>query len=713
MRDIEQCVKSAEKLLTIDRTEEPKEIKLPVRNHVGLQVRGLPDRLPHWLAEVPIRNGSVKSSSASDIRTDTYASDDSSVESVDDEPEHDAGFSAEVYSAMITALLGELREKMKSRNYNDADEICKTIMKHSKDRQARLGIPFDNEAEVDFALAEICLEQKRYQKSKKIVFRLLQSDAIDTDGRFRLHLFLARAYVGRDQLPKAESYARSSLKGREAQHGREHPLTRESASVLIEIYEGQGDTTTAGVLRNIYCKSTFPSPPPKSALRQVARPAVPSPPPSRAQNQSQEQPVPEKQQAAPAPSENRIRWAPDVWVNDSSINAPMNELGQTPLVYAIHQADEAYVKLNIERGANVDKPCADGIAPLMHAVILGNETMVETLLKAGAKVDSRTSNWTALHQATETSNLGIMKLLLAFGADTEAKSPFEYIKPKNTSEKLRAISNREPDPEANIDPKKDHKWTPLLRAANQGNEAAVSLLLDARANLEARSPTKATPLMYACKSLHLETVDLLAIRGANIHAVDEYGWRPLHHAVTNAPTRSKEALGIIALLLSHEATLNAKCKFGKTALHYAVEKNIPETVGFLIAQKADIEARDMAELTPLHTAIKCRLVAMVALLLEHGADSGAMDLAGDDALAVARHAEKKSPEIIELLVKDKKEKKVKSYAVAGRSTERKSSFSTMRRASTRSSSAAGDSLLGASKRKRWFGGRARKGDADG
>ena len=420
----------------------------------------------------------------------------------------------------------------------------------------------------------------------------------------------------------------------------------------------------------------------------------------------------ENQQAAPAPSENRIRWAPDVWVNDSSINAPMNELGQTPLVYAIHQGDEAYVKLNIERGANVDKPCADGIAPLMHAVLLGNELMVETLLKAGAKVDSRTSNWTALQQATETSNLGIMKLLLAFGADTEAKSPFEYIKPKNTSEKLRAISNREPDPEANVDPKKDHRWTPLLRAANQGNKTAVSLLLDAKANLEARSPTKATPLMYACKNLHLETVDLLAIRGANIHAVDEYGWQPLHHAVSNAPARSKEALGIIALLLSHEASLNAKCKFGKTALHYAVEKSSSETVAFLIAQKADIEARDMAELTPLHTAIKARLVAMVSQLLEQGADSAAMDLAGDDALAVARHADKKSPEIIELLVKDKKEKKEKSYAVAGRSTERKGSFSTMRRASTRSSSAAGDSLLGSSKRKRWFG-RARKGDPDG
>ncbi|KAL8714709.1 MAG: hypothetical protein Q9225_006517, partial [Loekoesia sp. 1 TL-2023] len=612
LRDVEQCAKSVEEFMSVDPSAMHGAGPWSLRQLTDSQTHNQAHPPPHWEADLPLRNGSRTSSSPPNSRAEDHASDDSEVESIDDVPDHDVGFSAEVYLTMITTLLRELREKMESRNYHDSEMICKTIVRHSKDRETNLGIPFDNRAELDMMLAEIHLEQRRYQKVKKLVRQLLKDNTMDPDLRARLHLFLAKAYLGRDQLPKAQSYAQMSLREREERHGQEHHLTQESATLLIKIYERQRDFLTANALRDIYCPHTFPSPPPRSALRQPTSRRRPTSPPqlSRDNPSLEDQSPPEYQEESHPQGGNHVRWAPDVWANESSINAFIGELGQTPLIYAIHRDDDQYLNLILQRKANVDKPCVDGVSPLMHAVTLGRESIVEILLKEGAKVDSPVSGWTALHKATAAGNLAIMRLLLDSGANIEAQSPLEYVQPRSNMARLKALANDEPDPEAEIGPEKDHKWTPLLRAASKGNEAAVRLLLDRGANIEARSPSDATPLMYACENLHFSTVDLLAMRSANIHAADIYGWKPLHHSLVNTASRSTEAKQIAQLLLSHEADVNAKCNFNKTPLHYAVEKSSAEMIVFLLENGADMEARDIAERTPLHTAIECRLEPM-------------------------------------------------------------------------------------------------------
>ncbi|KAL8829792.1 MAG: hypothetical protein Q9170_006017 [Blastenia crenularia] len=653
LRDVELCLRSTEELMSVAFLNGHAAAQLSVvqnRHHTHLPAQ--------WEADLPVRNGSRTSSSPPQSKTEDYGSDDSEIESIDYEPDHDVGFSAEVYSTMITTLMRELREKMEDRRYRDAENICKTVMRHSRDRETNLKIPFDNRAELDILLAEICFEQKRYQKVKKLIRPLLQDPTVDADCKAKLCLLLARAYFGRDQFPKAEACARSSLMRREKLHGKEHHLTVESAVLLIKIYEKQRDVT-ANVLREIYCPHTLRSPPSRSALLPVSKRRPPSntQPYHDIKSPHDDQAPPDYQEENLTHNKKHLRWAPDVWTNESSINAPINERGQTQLIFAIHQADEVYVRLTIDRKANINKPCANGVSPLMHAVTLGHENIVELLLKEGAKVDTCTSGWTPLHKAIDTGNLPLTKLLLASGANIEAQSPLDFVQPINEHKRLKALANDEPDPRAAITPKSEHKWTPLLRAAFNGNEPAVRHLLDQNANIEAQSPSNATPLMYACENLHFSTVDLLAMRGANIHAADKYGWKPIHKCLVNLATRSPEAKAIVQLLLTHEANVNARCSFDRTPLHYAVEKSSVETVIFLLDEGADIEARDIAERTPLHTAIECRLEPMVRLLLEQTADASAMNRIGDDALAAANHAERRSPEIIDLLKENKKRMK--------------------------------------------------------
>ncbi|KAI4139531.1 MAG: hypothetical protein L6R39_006247, partial [Caloplaca ligustica] len=673
LRDVEQCVISAEVFANLFAPGTLQENgQLPSPNATTLQSQNPLNGASHWVADLPLPDGSRTSSSPPTSKAEDHASDDSEVESIDPEVVHEVGFSAEVYSAVLSTCMEDLRKKMDGHNYRDAEVVCKTIIKHSVDRETNLKIPFDNRDELNEMLAEICLEQKRYQKAKKILRQLLRHGPTDTDRRSRLHLLLARAHYGRKQLDKAHVLAQGSLRAREAVHGKEHQATRDSALFLITIYEDQGEHVTANALRGIYGQHPLPPLPPKSVLRRSNRRESSSPPrPSHPVPPSNHQSPPGNEGQHHHHSKGHVHWGPDVVACDASINAIMG-MGQTYLIYAINMGDEEVVKLTLRRGADVERPCADTINPLMHAVALGSRNIVEILLDHNADTEVRTSGWTPLHKATQMGALAMMKLLIDAGADVEAKSPREYIQPRSKAARMKAVARDEPDHEALVLTKENSKWTPLLRAAFEGDKAAACLLLDHGANIEARDPTKATPLLWACEKLHLAIVELLLQRGAAVGATDEYGWTALHRALVN---RSADQSQIISLLLSCSADINAKCSHGCTPLHYAVKNSDADAIRLLLAHKADIEARDSAELTPLHTAIDCRLEPMVRLLLERGADASAKNADGDDALAAAKNAERQSPEIIDLLRKHKKRvKRENSEAAAGKRGDKKGSF---------------------------------------
>ena len=587
-----------------------------------------------------------------DTNTKRRGSFDSEYESIfDPEPEFEDRFPPEVYSELISSVRQEVEIQKGAGEYQVAEQTHRRAMEYLMDRERKLGIVYDNQTEMHEVLADIYMKQNKLDKAKPILNRLLMQEKGETDRKWRLYHSLAEIYQEKGRLVEAEKFAKRAYIGRERSLDKNDALLLKSVSLLVQVYELQDKTETAEALRRVYsAESIAPTIPEKSERRSMK--------------------VLPQVEESPSVSQSHVRWAPDVWVDPSSINAPTKS-GETPLISAITIGDEELVQLMLQRGASVEARCADQITPLMYAVNHGYLSISELLLKRGAKIDSTTAGWTALHRAADNLNVPMVKLLLAKGADIEGRSPKDFSPKKHPLARLGSDFDDYDEVDA---ADADEGWTALLRAATKGQEAMVRLLVEKGADIEARNPTKGTPLICAAETNYEAIVEFLLKSGANVDAEDQFGWKPLHRVMVN---RGGE--GVIQMLLTHGADVNARCSYQKTPLHHAIEKGNDSMVSFLLAAGADYEARDIAERTPLHTAIESRLENMVHILLEAGADADAKDKGGHDALGAANHALRKSPEITSLLAKHKK-------AMRNSVARRKSSVSSSLPSRTSSSS---------------------------
>ncbi|OTA78481.1 hypothetical protein M434DRAFT_54831, partial [Hypoxylon sp. CO27-5] len=75
------------------------------------------------------------------------------------------------------------------------------------------------------------------------------------------------------------------------------------------------------------------------------------------------------------------------------------------------------VKLLCDRGGTVDKKDKSGQTVLHYAISQGCEEVAEVLLAAGGDANHISKGETPLCRATSKSNLALVKLLLAHGAN--------------------------------------------------------------------------------------------------------------------------------------------------------------------------------------------------------------------------------------------------------------------------------------------------------
>jgi ankyrin repeat protein len=68
-----------------------------------------------------------------------------------------------------------------------------------------------------------------------------------------------------------------------------------------------------------------------------------------------------------------------------------NDLGTTPLLWAIVGQDVAAVTLLLDHGADVNETTTAGSTPLHKAAVVGNVALVRLLLARGANVNARNS----------------------------------------------------------------------------------------------------------------------------------------------------------------------------------------------------------------------------------------------------------------------------------------------------------------------------------
>lgn len=277
--------------------------------------------------------------------------------------------------------------------------------------------------------------------------------------------------------------------------------------------------------------------------------------------------------------------------------------------------------------------------PAIHyAVSTGNPKLVQILIAAGADVNAKGRfDRTALHYANKK---GMAKILLEHGAIVDPPTDFgetplhwaaqginsmdrqvDLVEFAETLIKYGADVNRQTGPgRANK--------TPLNYAALSNNLAVARALIAHGAGVEGGG---SSPLGDSGgNGDYVEMAQLLVENGAGVNTRSTGGWYPLH------PAASRCNIKVTNFLLARGANPNALNGDGKAALHLAAGSDYcVTTVEALLANGADLNSRDRYGSTALSQAAFRGAVEVVKLLLARGADVNASSNEGYTSLHTA------------------------------------------------------------------------------
>ncbi len=253
----------------------------------------------------------------------------------------------------------------------------------------------------------------------------------------------------------------------------------------------------------------------------------------------------------------------------------------TPLMYAARQGSTGAARVLAENGAALNLTDPDGNTALIVAIINGHFDTAALLLLKGADPNMADSTgMAALYAAVDMNTLGevygrpaqkasgdtsaldLIKLLVNHGANPNAQL--------RTATLYRAHTPGEPQ--------LNEGATSLMRAAKNGDAAAMRLLLENGADPELAQKNHTTALMmaaglgrglgvfakdYATEAQMIEGLQMLLDRHVNLNATNDAGQTALHFAALSSDATVK-------LLAEHGAKVDIKDKQGRTPLDFAL-----------------------------------------------------------------------------------------------------------------------------------------------
>jgi hypothetical protein len=191
-------------------------------------------------------------------------------------------------------------------------------------------------------------------------------------------------------------------------------------------------------------------------------------------------------------------------------------------------------------------PSGRGEGSLHEAALNGKLDKAKALIQANpALVNSHNSyaQQTPLHLAAEFGHKDVAELLLANGADVEAKA---Y-----------------------------GGWTPLLQAVFGGHRDLVELMVAHKADVNYKEDAGRSPLHVAAENDYTAIAALLLAHKAEVNVKNKDGMMPLHVAVARGDK------DMVELLLAANADIHAKDNSGRTPMDFAVLHNNTEMIEVL------------------------------------------------------------------------------------------------------------------------------------
>jgi len=140
---------------------------------------------------------------------------------------------------------------------------------------------------------------------------------------------------------------------------------------------------------------------------------------------------------------------------------------------------------------------------------------------------------------------------------------------------------------ASLNAAQQNGWTALMLAADGCHLPVVRFLLNHGADVHRRSIAynDVDALMLAAQAGDAAICRLLLNYGVNVNEIDVSGNTPLMLAMSNSNLTQTQEYEVAKVLLNGGAKINAKNRFGQTALDYTqrsrFEKHLPEVVDLL------------------------------------------------------------------------------------------------------------------------------------
>jgi uncharacterized protein len=262
----------------------------------------------------------------------------------------------------------------------------------------------------------------------------------------------------------------------------------------------------------------------------------------------------------------------------------------TALMYAARQGSLEASRALLAGGADRNLVDPDGTTALVLAIINGHYDTAALLVDQGADPNiADTAGMAALYAAVDMNTLGevygrperpshskmtaleLMGVLLAHGANPNAQLRSPTLPRAHTPGESTLAEGS----------------TPLMRAAKNGDAAAMRLLLDHGADPSLTQKNQTTALMlaaglgrglgvfakdYATEAQLLEGVKVLVEHGVDVNAVNDRGQTAMHFAV-------RASDDIVRYLAAHGARLDVKDKQGRTPLDAALGMGVRGRAG--------------------------------------------------------------------------------------------------------------------------------------
>ncbi|KAI8626185.1 ankyrin repeat-containing domain protein [Xylariaceae sp. FL1651] len=326
--------------------------------------------------------------------------------------------------------------------------------------------------------------------------------------------------------------------------------------------------------------------------------------------------------------------------------------GQTPVSVAAQKGHEDIVASLLENQSDPNSATSYGMTPLIFATKGAYLRVVELLIQFGADIQYACPDGnTALSLAEASSHKEILELLRKH-ADIQ-NAPDRLLErtgePKKNSQELSKYSARlhiaakygriaEIKRLLKVGMKAyGYREAPLFAAASEGQDTAVTLLVDNDADIEARDESEATPMHRAASSGHTSTIRLLHKKGSKLNYVDEDGHKDAVQLLLELGAKMEikdtklgstalwaaamaQHINVVEVLLEKGANIEAANSDGYTPLSTAVLMGNRPMVEFLLQRKVKMRPCSIRNYSPLCTAANTGFEGIVDLLVEYGAD---------------------------------------------------------------------------------------------